>query len=941
MEKTFWIQGRTGRYWQNLESLESDKAVIVRLGSLIGEDRYDELRLIQAHISQITGETVFKTIVTIKDGQVIDSALPNAQGLFGIRFADEQQAQSERETPLAGQRLPHATPQSQPAEPVSRDTSLAETTAADGLADLIARPTNGEDGQTEHHPQLRFWPTPKPENLQGQLSLNGETNWIQDTQAAIAEEEGVHPDSQSKSEPLTTDEVVDQLVAEWQLPGVDHREGNQPYFESSAPNARRETRQSSDQRDGSNARRPRRTTVDRRLQNKSRRAKDRSKKRASTAGRAALMSGVFAGALATGLAISAISPDFAGRFFAGISGQITDILPKTDLVSAVATGDIQSVRARLAEGVDPNSSDQSGSPALLIAAQAENLAAVSLLLQAGADPTAYTPDGISILHALASEGRSQALARMLDAGAPVDLAGGQYGCLTPLSVAAASGRVRVASILAERGASLSSREGCTAGPMEIAAAHPHVFTRLEQIRAERDAYRGQASGQDDVVPQTEAEAIQEPDQSTVTFAQQALSAASSPSTGSLLLGASLEDQQEVPGEAAQVLESATNTIDESGENVSLRDQVAAVLPSLEQEAGSDAEVFLPPSKPPPPPVLQNSFDPRVFSTRLRSAIDAGEQNIVVALLGDKPAGFALDDARYTVEDSFGSGVRTALEHAALSGRSDIVRLLAGDGATVAPKLVHQIVQHADRPLMTDVLSVLLEQGANPNALVEGLTPLMRASLKGDLQTAYMLMAFGADPSVVSTDGRLASDFARDAGRSDLEERLVLASREPDYSELMMGLSWSDTLATMRDKVEVCKDLGDDFTACKLDIPTWMEDAKSVIAQFDRKASDRLVALQIDSRPISSVPSAIARFDAARRAIQAKIPAGHNGFLTTEIQDNQTLFTDLRPEVNRARYFTYWPDEDRRRPVFVHLKLNGLNEEQGFYRIVIGNPFRAS
>jgi hypothetical protein len=55
----------------------------------------------------------------------------------------------------------------------------------------------------------------------------------------------------------------------------------------------------------------------------------------------------------------------------------------------------------------------------------------------------------------------------------------------------------------------------------------------------------------------------------------------------------------------------------------------------------------------------------------------------------------------------------------------------------------------------------------------------------------------------------------------------------------------------------------------------------------------------------------------------------------------SLFQSLRPEVNQGRFFSYWPDQDRRRPVFVHLKLTGLDDSHGFYRIVIGNPFRAS
>lgn len=961
MEKTFWIQGRTGRYWQNLESLENDQAVIVRLGALIGEDRYDELRLIQAKVSQITGQTVFKTIVMIKDGQVIDSMLPQLQSGLHSDLAPGNGSAASSDTIQAGSDAPGS-----------------------GLSDLEKTLAN--------HPQLHFWETPKPENLQGKLGLDGETNWIQDTQAAIYEEEGAHPASRADMDlsGKTTDDVVEELVSSWKLPSSVATEN----ADISASSKQIESG-TTPARDTDTGRRSRQVSTDRRGSGKADRAAAAPKRR-SPARRVALMSGVFAGALATGLAISAITPDFAGRFFTGVSGQINDVLPNRDLIAAIRDGDQQSIRARLAEGVDPNTVDALGNPALLLAAQSGNLAAVSLLLQAGADPTLPTEDGISVLHTLAAEGRSRAIARLLDAGAPIDLAGGKFGCLTPLSVAAASGRMRVASLLAQRGASMEPRADCAVGPMEIAIAHPHVFSRLEQLRAEREAMVATATQSTTSAPEadptnvnetgtsetdTSQAGVDETD-STQTGANEAISDASpteQPATESSSLGQSSlgqsslgqsSDGQSSDGIAEETLPPPTEPtpqdtqiggLSESEEQADApEDDDALAQASGDQEAPSEdnsaseqlaaaspdpgiseqaQDFFFPPSKPTPPAVI--TADSGDYATRLRAAIDSGDEGVLVALLGDKPPGFSLDDARFAVEDSFGSGVRTALDQAAMSGRGDMVRLLAGDGATIAPGLVHEIVQVADRAEMADVLSALLEQGANPNSLEDGLSPLMRASLRGDLQTAYLLMAFGADPALVAADGRIASDFARDAGRTDLEERLVLAAQEPQYEELLMGLSWSDTLSTMIDKIEVCKDLGDDFTACKLIIPTWMEDAKSVIAQFDRKASDRLVALQIDSRPIATVTSAIARFEAARREIQARIPNGHNGFVTTEIEDSATLFRDLRPEVNRARYSSYWPDDDRRRPVFVHLKLNGLSDDQGFYRIVIGNPFRAS
>lgn len=960
MERTFWIQGRTGRYWQNLESLESDQTAIVRLGALISEDRYDELRLIQAQVNAITGETDYTNIVTIRDGQVIDSPMLRAQ-----RDAD-----------------------------AAADGDAEDFAEGDDIAPDDPIPAADAEGTVpEAHPQLKFWPTPKPENMQGRLGLTGETPWapdVEDHDGAAFSEEGAHvvqstqsvtqahsdavePSARSKRRKATfvphvtvhSGPLDDEIMAGgWKIPrnleeeNAKHSERpiqeslperKTPDADTHQPVLRTGLTADPDGRDAASDRGARRFSLKRFGTARRQASSARSDGRGNGPNRVALMSGVFAGALATGLALSAINPDFAGRFFAGVSGQVGDFLPKTTLIDAIANGDLQTVRARLAEGTDPNMLDREGNPALLRAARAGNLAAVSLLLQAGADPTLPTKDGRSVLHRIAAEGRSQALQRMIDAGAPVDLAGGVYGCLTPLAVASANGRVRAASLLAERGASFDPQRGCSVGPMEIAAGHPHVLARLEQVRAERDALllatrnsipQPAAAPDKKLVTAQLDPPVSEPAPSRLPVAEAppALEPPIGENSDPTASSAGLETSPQEAPAAAEMANAARDLSAAIGDTLKRNPQDPAQETQQVANAGTDTGVFMPPPKPEPPAA---PTDPRVFTSRLKSAIDAGNEGTVVALLGSPPPGFSLDDAKYAVEDGFGSGVRTALEQAALNGQAEIVRLLADDGASIPPKLIHRVVQHADRPELTSMLGVLLEEGADPNGLSDGLTPLMRASLRGDPETAYMLMAFGANPSIVSADGRLASDFAREAGRADLEERLVLAASEPQYRDLMMGLSWSDNLASVRDRIEVCKDIGDDFTACKLRVDTWLNDAKVVVAQFDRKASDRLVAIQIDSHPFASVSGAVASFETARRAIQARVPAGHAGFVTTDFESNDTLFRDLRPEVNQGRYFSYWPDQDRRRPAFIHLKLAGLDDNRGFYRVVIGNPFRAS
>lgn len=198
------------------------------------------------------------------------------------------------------------------------------------------------------------------------------------------------------------------------------------------------------------------------------------------------MSGVFAGAIAAGLAIAAMAPNQAANLYASALRDLRVLAPDLSITEAVEAGDMAALHRRLGAGADPNARDQEGTPLLLRAARGGNLQAVSLLLQAGADPTRLDATGRSVLHRTAAEGLSLALARMLDAGAPVDLAGGTYGCLTPLAAATSAGKVRAATLLAERGAALKPQPSCQVGPMQIALEHPHLLARLEAMRAERE-----------------------------------------------------------------------------------------------------------------------------------------------------------------------------------------------------------------------------------------------------------------------------------------------------------------------------------------------------------------------------------------------------------------------------------------------------------------------
>src|SRR3546814_17615493 len=66
---------------------------------------------------------------------------------------------------------------------------------------------------------------------------------------------------------------------------------------------------------------------------------------------------------------------------------------------------------------------------------------------------------------------------------------------------------------------------------------------------------------------------------------------------------------------------------------------------------------------------------------------------------------------------------------------------------------------------------------------------------------------------------------------------------------MFGLTWLDTLEEVRQKAGPCRDIGTRFVACEIDVKPWLPDAAKVAAHFDHEAGDRLIALQIVSKPL--------------------------------------------------------------------------------------------
>ena len=149
------------------------------------------------------------------------------------------------------------------------------------------------------------------------------------------------------------------------------------------------------------------------------------------------------------------------------------------LADAAMREDVQTVRALLAQGADPDTAHGDGMTALHWAAQHGNVEIVTLLLDAGADRGARTRLGAHTpLHVASRSARGTATAALLEAGADVN-AVTTTGAM-PLHFAAASGSADAVSALLDHGADPDAREpvwGQT--PLMFAAAE----ARSEAIAA--------------------------------------------------------------------------------------------------------------------------------------------------------------------------------------------------------------------------------------------------------------------------------------------------------------------------------------------------------------------------------------------------------------------------------------------------------------------------
>lgn len=179
-------------------------------------------------------------------------------------------------------------------------------------------------------------------------------------------------------------------------------------------------------------------------------------------------------------------------------------------------------------------------------------------------------------------------------------------------------------------------------------------------------------------------------------------------------------------------------------------------------------------------------------SEILDALYAGDESRVAVLLAEDPELDVFEaaalgrtelvaarlDAAPALAAAFGPGGFTPLHLAAFYRHPEMARLLVERGAPVDAvarneELVVTPLHSAAAARETDTAELLLAHGADANARQRGgFTPLHAAAQHGDERLVDLLLAYGADPAAAADDGRAAADFAREAGRGDLADRLA-------------------------------------------------------------------------------------------------------------------------------------------------------------------------
>ena len=459
--------------------------------------------------------------------------------------------------------------------------------------------------------------------------------------------------------------------------------------------------------------------------------------------------------------------------------------PQDGLLDAARRGDTDAVRTLLEAGADANLAQGDGLTALHLAAREGHLEVVRILINAGAETSATTRIGdYTPLHLAGGRGHADVIGALLRAGADPTAVTTSSG-VTPLHLAAeARAGENAVRVLLEHGAPVNARES-SAGqtPLMFAAAAGRAASAAELL--EHGADPSIATEVGDVLRRM---AISRAAQGRLLEALSEIQRATEGGTAREPTAAEVQAALAVQREFLASEELRRQMEDFHP------DDLSSVVPAWDTPAGyvSDNEIVQ-------RPMYETLVGRTGGMTALLHAAREGHLEVARVLL----------DGGADIDQVAGDGA-SPLTLAALNGQFDMSMLLIERGADpdlathtdgVSPLFAVLQTQWAfkftDHPhprahdnqatTHMDVLSALLEAGADPNAPIgthlwysdflrgklglnlTGATPFWRAALAQDLPAMKALVAHGADPDIPTTwpepgmregrqnDGRLQED----------------------------------------------------------------------------------------------------------------------------------------------------------------------------------------
>jgi ankyrin repeat protein len=436
-----------------------------------------------------------------------------------------------------------------------------------------------------------------------------------------------------------------------------------------------------------------------------------------------------------------------------------------EVADAVKRGDLVALRALIQKKADVNAREADGSTALHWAVDRDDLTAVDLLIRAGANVRAATREEVTPLALACLHGGLPVVERLLAGGADPRERGPNGE--TMLMFAARSGRVDLITRLVAAGIDVNAREsirGTTALMWAVSERHAGAVRALLAAGADPAMKSGPAGlPQNYIAPRLNVRSVEE-------ARERRRRAAAAGRTYDEQLEFERREGVAPTGPQARLLQ------DDSGDDVPI---VAGLVGT--GGGGLTALVFA---------AREGDLE------SARALLDAGADANQTTEYGWTPLLTAINNRNYALARLFverGADVNLPNKGGwtPLYLATDNRNIEGGDYPVPKPDLDH-----------LEIVRVLLERGANPNARIrentltrtiftmqwffeDGATPFIRAAQSSDTALMTLLLRHGADPNVASVNGDTALTAA--AGIGWVEGVTYERSREENVEAVRMLL----------------------------------------------------------------------------------------------------------------------------------------------------------